>query len=138
MFSALSALADRVFTPEIPSEPSIMRLIGAALFEQSDEWRTASRCMMIETVAQIDREEIAHPSSASQRKPPDHAIRPAGKLHRCDGCEPVAATGEPTSGLQQGKCVGMARVDGRRLDLAAQEVASQQCVEGIGRFELAH
>ena len=35
-----------------------MRLIGAALFEQIDEWQTSSRYMMVEAFAQIDREEI--------------------------------------------------------------------------------
>ena len=40
-----------------PNEPSIMRLIGAVLFEQNDEWQTASRYMMVEAFAQIDHEE---------------------------------------------------------------------------------
>jgi hypothetical protein len=35
-----------------------MRLIGAVLFEQNDEWQTSSRYMMVEAFAQIDREEI--------------------------------------------------------------------------------
>ncbi|MCB1311165.1 MAG: IS256 family transposase, partial [Sedimentitalea sp.] len=37
---------------------SIMRLIGAVLFEQNDEWQTSSRYMMVEAFAQIDKEEI--------------------------------------------------------------------------------
>ena len=41
-----------------PNEASIMRLIGAVLFEQNDEWQTASRYMMVEAFAQIDTEEI--------------------------------------------------------------------------------
>ena len=41
-----------------PNEASIMRLIGAVLFEQNDEWKTASRYMMVEAFAQIDNEEI--------------------------------------------------------------------------------
>ena len=41
-----------------PNEASIMRLIGAVLFEQNDEWQTASRYMMVEAFAQIDKEEI--------------------------------------------------------------------------------
>ena len=41
-----------------PNEPSIIRMIGAVLFEQNDEWQTASRYMMVEAFAQIDHEEI--------------------------------------------------------------------------------
>lgn len=35
-----------------------MRLIGAVLFEASDEWQTSSRYMMVEAFAEIDKEEI--------------------------------------------------------------------------------
>lgn len=35
-----------------------MHLIGAVLFEQNDEWRAASRYMMVKAFAQIDKEEI--------------------------------------------------------------------------------
>jgi hypothetical protein len=41
-----------------PNEASIMRLIGAVLFDQNDEWQTSSRYMMVEAFAQIDKEEI--------------------------------------------------------------------------------
>ena len=41
-----------------PNEASILRLIGAVLFEQNDECQTASRYMMVEAFAQIDKEEI--------------------------------------------------------------------------------
>nr|WP_282449396.1 transposase [Roseibium sp. CAU 1639] len=40
-----------------PNEESIMRLIGAVLFEQNDEWQTASRYMMVEAFAEIDAQE---------------------------------------------------------------------------------
>ena len=41
-----------------PNEASILRLIGAVLFEQSHEWQTSSRYMMVKTFAQVDKEEI--------------------------------------------------------------------------------
>lgn len=41
-----------------PNEASIIRLIGAVLFEQTDEWQTSSRYMMVEAFARIDTEEI--------------------------------------------------------------------------------
>ena len=41
-----------------PNEASIMRLIGAVLFEANDEWQTSSRYMMVEAFAEIDKEEI--------------------------------------------------------------------------------
>ena len=41
-----------------PNEASIMRLIGAVLFGQNDEWQASSRYMMVEPFAQIDKEEI--------------------------------------------------------------------------------
>ena len=45
-----------------PNEASIMRLIGAVLFEQNDEWQTSSRYMMVEAFAQIDkRGDRSHP-----------------------------------------------------------------------------
>jgi hypothetical protein len=44
--------------PSLPNEASIMRLIGAGLFEANDEWQTSSRYMMVEAFAQIDKEEI--------------------------------------------------------------------------------
>ena len=44
--------------PSIPNEASIMRLIGAVLFEANDDWQTSSRYMMVEAFAQIDKEEI--------------------------------------------------------------------------------
>ncbi len=40
-----------------PNEASITRLIGAVLFEQNDEWQTASRYRQVEAFAQIDHEE---------------------------------------------------------------------------------
>jgi len=40
-----------------PNEASIMRLIGAVLFEQNDEWQTQKRYMQVEAFAQIDNEE---------------------------------------------------------------------------------
>ena len=39
------------------NEASITRLIGAVLLEQNDEWKTASRYMMVEAFANIDQEE---------------------------------------------------------------------------------
>ena len=41
-----------------PNEASILRLIGAVLFERNDEWQTSSRYMMVEVFARIDKEEI--------------------------------------------------------------------------------
>ncbi|SFP17626.1 hypothetical protein SAMN04244567_03928 [Paracoccus pantotrophus] len=37
---------------------SIIRLIGAVLFERNGKWQTASRCMMAEAFVRIDKEEI--------------------------------------------------------------------------------
>nr|WP_277749269.1 transposase [Sinirhodobacter populi] len=41
-----------------PNEASVLRLIGAVLFEQKDEWQTSSRYMMVEAFARIDTKEI--------------------------------------------------------------------------------
>jgi putative transposase len=41
-----------------PNEASIMRLIGAVLFEQNDEWQTQHRYMQVEAFARIDAEEL--------------------------------------------------------------------------------
>ena len=50
------SLGPMAFVSSLPNEASIIRLIGAVLFEQNDEWQTASRDMMVEAFAQIDNE----------------------------------------------------------------------------------
>ena len=40
-----------------PNEDSIVRLIGAVLFEQNDEWQSQHRYMQVEAFAQIDAAE---------------------------------------------------------------------------------
>ena len=72
-----------------PNEAFITRLIGAVLFEQNDEWQTASRCMQVEAFAQTTRRGQA-PFSASKPRPPDHHLRPPN-LHHPDGCDPQAS-----------------------------------------------
>jgi hypothetical protein len=44
--------------PLLPNEPSIMRLIGAVLFEQNDDWQSQHRSMMVEAVSQIESAQI--------------------------------------------------------------------------------
>jgi transposase-like protein len=41
-----------------PNEASIMRLIGAVLFEQNDDWQTQNRYMQVEAFARINVEEV--------------------------------------------------------------------------------
>lgn len=41
-----------------PNEPAIIRLIGAVLFEQNDEWLIQNRYMQVEAFDQIDKEEV--------------------------------------------------------------------------------
>ncbi len=41
-----------------PNESAIIRLIGAVLFEQNDEWLIQNRYMQVEAFDQIDKEEI--------------------------------------------------------------------------------
>ena len=67
-----------------PNEASIIRLIGAVLFEQNDEWQTASRYMQVEAFAQTTKRGQAL-FSASKPRPPDHDLRPPDKLHQLDG-----------------------------------------------------
>jgi putative transposase len=40
-----------------PNEDAIVRLIGAVLFEQNDEWQSQHRYMQVEAFAQIDAAE---------------------------------------------------------------------------------
>lgn len=42
----------------IPNEESILRLIGAVLFEQNDDWQSQHRSMMVEAFSQIDTAQI--------------------------------------------------------------------------------
>ena len=41
-----------------PNEASIVRLIGAVLFEQNDEWATQHRYMQVEAFSKIDTAEV--------------------------------------------------------------------------------
>lgn len=41
-----------------PNEPSIIRLLGAVLLEQNDEWQIQNRYMQVEAFDQIDKEEV--------------------------------------------------------------------------------
>lgn len=41
-----------------PDEESILRLIGAVLFEQNDDWLSQHRYMQVEAFAQIDTAQI--------------------------------------------------------------------------------
>ena len=45
-----------------PNEDSIVRLIGAVLLEQNDEWQLQHRYMQIEGMAELDAPAEAHPS----------------------------------------------------------------------------
>lgn len=42
----------------VPNEESILRLIGAVLFEQNDDWQSQHRYMMVEAFSQIDTAQI--------------------------------------------------------------------------------
>jgi hypothetical protein len=44
--------------PLIPNEGSILRLIGAVLFGQHDDWHRQHRYMMVEAFSQIDTAQI--------------------------------------------------------------------------------
>ena len=41
-----------------PNEDSILRLIGAVLFEKNDDWQSQHRYMMVEAFSQIDTAQI--------------------------------------------------------------------------------
>ena len=43
---------------QLPNEDSIIRLIGAVLFEQNDDWQSQHRYMMVEAFSQIDTAQI--------------------------------------------------------------------------------
>jgi putative transposase len=41
----------------VPNKQSIIRLIGAVLFEQNEDWQSQHRFMQIEAFSQIDAEQ---------------------------------------------------------------------------------
>jgi putative transposase len=47
-----------------PNEPAIVRLIGAVLLEQNDEWQLQHRYMQLETMA-----ELPPPAAGAQQRP---------------------------------------------------------------------
>ena len=77
-----------------PGEASILRLIGAVLLEQNDEWAIQHRSMQVEAMAEliprtIDGEAALprlprpHPKPHGPRPP-----KPTPKSHQLDGCYP--------------------------------------------------
>lgn len=66
-----------------PNEASITRLIGAVLFKKNDECQTASRYMMVEAFADIDREDRParqHPWARSTLHPVHFRVVERSKL----------------------------------------------------------
>ena len=60
-----------------PNEPSIIRLIGAVLLEQNDEWQLQHRYMQVEAMAELShRRAKLRPS----RSPHDGTLRTAGAI----------------------------------------------------------
>ncbi|PJN93462.1 hypothetical protein CNY89_20635, partial [Amaricoccus sp. HAR-UPW-R2A-40] len=78
-----------------PNEDSIVRLIGAVLLEQNDEWQLQHRYMQIEGMVELDASAEASPSliCRSRRRMTDGHSSTPRILHQLDGrdpCMPVA------------------------------------------------
>jgi hypothetical protein len=82
--STVRELCNNVGERARPNRASIMRILGAVLFEQNNEWQTSSRDMRIETLVRMDKEGTNHILGITT-KPPAHDLRQFGKLHHLDG-----------------------------------------------------
>ena len=81
-----------------PDERSIVRLIGAVLLEQNDEWQLQHRYMQVEAMAELLQPGIeADPlkTSAQGRLSDGHLKRP-GNFHHVDGRDPACASNAPS------------------------------------------
>jgi putative transposase len=67
-----------------PNEASIVRLIGAVLFEQNDEWATQHRYMQVEAFSKIDTAEV-DPILSITTEAARSCPRPTRFFHHLDG-----------------------------------------------------
>ena len=74
-----------------PNEASIMRLIGAVLLEQNDEWQLQRRYMQLEAMAELLQPAVdGRPAQTStQGRLTDGHLKPCPNLHPLDGRDPL-------------------------------------------------
>jgi hypothetical protein len=72
-----------------PNEDSIIRLVGAVLLEQNDEYQLQHRYMQIEGMAAPHQQSRRFSRYRLHPRPPDNAARwPHPNLHHVDGRDP--------------------------------------------------
>ena len=70
-----------------PNEAAIIRLVGALMLEQNDEWAVTRRYMSLETLAGLCDDP---PSTSQESRRYDYPANPAGhaQLHHAQGHDP--------------------------------------------------